>query len=392
MVEFELEKGQKIQQDFLPNDIPSFPDWNIATCFFPAGKVSGDFYDVFPIDQTPYTSMVVADVCDKGVGAAMFMVLLRSLIRSNSERFQQDEPSRMVLHVAQSVNHYIVHTHGQSNMFATLFLAILDPAARRLYYVNGGHDAPLLIDARGEVKQALESTGPAFGFTTDLAFEAGSIDFGPGDVLLAYTDGFTEARNASGDFYGDERFAGEAAGEWTSAFSAVKHLELAVFSHMADQPQADDLTLLALRLSRENEVPRHGLTLTAEMGHLPSFREFAGQVCKLLHLNEQVCDPVKMIVDELCSNIILHGYEDTEKGDIRLTMEENKEHLVITLLDHGQAFDPKLLRDPPLDEDIHERKIGGLGVFLVRELAYQMDYERKNDNNRLTVRIKLDNN
>jgi sigma-B regulation protein RsbU (phosphoserine phosphatase) len=392
VAERDLEIGREIQLGFFPQEMPEIPNWEIATFFKAARQVSGDFYDVFPIYHTPFTCMVVADVCDKGVGAAMFMVLLRSLIRSNSERFQQDEPSQMVLHMAQSVNQYIVHTHGQSNMFATLVLGILDPAARRLYYVNGGHDAPLLIDARGNTKQALESTGPAFGFTTDLNFEAGSIDFGPGDVLLAYTDGFTEARNASGEFYGDERFAGEAAGEWTSAFSAVRHLELSVFSHMADQPQADDLTLLALRLNRKNEAPRHGLTLKAEMEHLSSFRQFAGEVCQLLRLKDQVCDPVKIIVDELCSNIILHGYKDGKRGNIRLIIEKDKEHLVITVVDQGQAFDPAVLKDPPLGEDIHERRIGGLGVFLVRELVDQMDYERKNDSNRLSVKIKLDIN
>jgi sigma-B regulation protein RsbU (phosphoserine phosphatase) len=333
--------------------------------------------------------MVVADVCDKGVGAAMFMVLLRSLIRSNSERFQQDDPAQVVMHMSQSVNQYIVHTHGQSNMFATLVLAILDPASRRLHYVNGGHDAPLLIDARGKIRQALESTGPAVGFSTDLAFEAGCIDFGPGDMLLLYTDGFTEARNAAGEFYGDERFAHEASGEWSSAFSAVKHLELAVFSHMADQPQADDLTLLALRLNRDNEAPCHGLTLQAEMDHLPTFRSFAGEVCQLLQLKEQVCDSVKMVVDELCSNIMLHGYQDRERGNIQLTMEEDKEHLVITVTDQGRPFDPKVLGDPSLSENIHERKIGGLGVFLVRELAGQWDYERTNGSNRVTVKINM---
>ncbi len=384
VAERDLEIGREIQLGFFPQEMPEIPGWEIATFFQAARQVSGDFYDVFPIEHTTYTCMVVADVCDKGVGAAMFMVLLRSLIRSNSERFQKEEPAQMAIHMARSVNHYIVHTHGQSNMFATLVLAILDPASRRLHYVNGGHDAPLLIDARGNVKQALESTGPAFGFTTDLAFESGSIDFGAGDVLLAYTDGFTEARNASGEFYGDERFAGEAAGEWTSAFSAVKHLELAVFSHMAEQPQADDLTLLALRLNRENEAPCHGLTLKAEMDHLPGFRQFAGEVCQLLQLTGQVCDPVKMIVDELCSNIILHGYEGRERGTIQVTMKKDKEHLVITVVDQGQAFDPAVLEDPPLGEDIHERKIGGLGVYLVRELAYHMNYERKNGNNRLT--------
>ncbi len=92
LVEFELEKGQQIQQDFLPTNIPSFPDWNIATCFFPAGKVSGDFYDVFKLPDGN-VGLVIADVCDKGVGSALYMALFRSLIRVFAEQAASCDPS-----------------------------------------------------------------------------------------------------------------------------------------------------------------------------------------------------------------------------------------------------------------------------------------------------------
>jgi len=391
VAERDLEIGREIQQGFFPQELPQLPGWEISTFFKAARQVSGDFYDAFPIENTPFTCMVVADVCDKGVGAAMFMVLLRSLIRANSEGFHKDtEGKELIGHMARSVNNYIVHTHGQSNMFATAVLSILEPASGRLHYVNGGHDAPLLIDASGKIRQALESNGPAFGFTTELDFKPESIELRPGDTLLTYTDGFSEARNASGDFYGDEQLFSEAARKWTSAFSAVKYLELAAFSHMAGQAQADDLTMLALRRSLKNESPLHRLTLKAEMDMLPGFRNFAGEVCQMLQVHEDIRGSVKMIVDELCSNIIMHGYKDAERGYIQVSMEEATKELIIQIEDTGPPFDPTELKAPKLGEDIRDRKTGGLGVFLVKELVDQLDYERKDDRNLLSMKIKLE--
>ena len=166
MVEFELEKGQKIQREFLPSTIPSFPDWNIATCFFPAGKVSGDFYDVFKFSDGN-VGLVIADVCDKGVGSALYMALFRSLIRVFAEQAAFNDPtaiseidqssSRITaapssenkelirLRAVPFTNNYIAQTHGDEGMFATLFFGVLNPETGQLYYINAGHEPLYLI-------------------------------------------------------------------------------------------------------------------------------------------------------------------------------------------------------------------------------------------------------
>jgi sigma-B regulation protein RsbU (phosphoserine phosphatase) len=192
VAERDLEIGREIQSGFFPQFMPSIPGWEVSTYFKAARQVSGDFYDVFPIGKTRYFGIVVADVCDKGVGAALFMVLLRSLVRFYSEQYQKEVlVEEMLDNMALSVNNYIVNNHGQSNMFATLVLSILDPESGKLYYVNGGPDSPVLVDANGQIKDSLNPTGPAFGFSTELTFEYGAIDFMPGDLLLSFTDGFT---------------------------------------------------------------------------------------------------------------------------------------------------------------------------------------------------------
>jgi len=187
-VEFELEKGQKIQRDFLPSTIPHFSDWNIATCFFPAGKVSGDFYDVFKFPDGN-VGLVIADVCDKGVGSALYMALFRSLIRVFAEQAAYCDPTAISgidrscsqltaapssgnkelirLRAVPFTNNYIAQTHGDECMFATLFFGVLNPKTGQLYYINAGHEPLYLLDSNG-VKKALDPTGPAVGIVAQL--------------------------------------------------------------------------------------------------------------------------------------------------------------------------------------------------------------------------------
>ena len=389
VAERDLEIGREIQSGFFPQFLPSIPGWEVSTYFKAARQVSGDFYDVFPIGKTKYFGIVVADVCDKGVGAALFMVLLRSLVRFYSEQNQKEVlVEDMLDSMALSVNNYIVNNHGQSNMFATLVLSILDPESGKLYYVNGGHDAPVLVDANGQIKELLHPTGPAFGFSTEIPFEHGAIDFQPGDLLLSFTDGFTEARNVSGDFYTEERFLVEAAQEWPSAYSAVKHFEVDVFSHIGEHVQLDDLTLVALRRGLVNEAARHRFTRVAEMPNLPLFRNFVVEVCQLWEVNGQITESLKLAIDEVCSNLILHGYKGMEAGDIHLTVTNLKNEILIAVEDYGFPFDPSFHKDPELSDDIDERKIGGLGVFMVKEVVDELSYESKNGKNCLSLKMR----
>ena len=389
VAERDLEIGREIQSGFFPQFMPTIPGWELSTYFKAARQVSGDFYDVFPIGKTKYFGIVVADVCDKGVGAALFMVLLRSLIRFYSEQNQKEVlVEEMLDSMALRVNNYIVNNHGQSNMFATLVLSILDPESGKLYYVNGGHDSPVLVDANGQIKNLLIPTGPAFGFSTEIPFEHGAIDFKPGDLLLSFTDGFTEARNLAGDFYSEERFLLEAAKEWPSAYSAVRHFEVDVFSHIGGYVQLDDLTLVALRRGIDNEAIRHSFTRVAEMPNLPLFRNFVVEVCQFWKVNGQITESLKLAIDEVCSNLILHGYKGMEAGDIRLTVTDLRSEILITVEDYGHPFDPSFHREPELSDDIDERKIGGLGVFIVKEVVDELSYESKNGKNCLSLKMR----
>ena len=256
-LERDLEIGRQIQMGFLPERVPQPPGWEIAARFRAARQVSGDFYDVFPLGTQGRIGLVIADVCDKGVGAALFMALFRTLVRAIAGRQAAHldaadatgadaAAAACLLATVRATNDYIAETHSRANMFATMVLALLDPASGTLHYVNGGHEAPALVSPDGRVVR-LPPTGPAVGMLPDIAFGAARVRMEPGDVLVAFTDGATEARGADDELLGEDRVLALCAEPAASAEALLARLEAAVDVHAGGAPQSDDLTLLAVR-------------------------------------------------------------------------------------------------------------------------------------------------
>ena len=275
--ERDLEIARQIQTSFLPQSLPPLAGWEIATAFQPAREVAGDFYDVFPMVQNRRIGLVVADVCDKGVAAALFMSLCRTLIRAlaqqhyslnwtdvltgdkvesaasgveTSRRSRRAVPSigaNALKNAVLLTNNYIAQNHGETNMFATLFFGVLDPLSGTLNYINAGHNPPLIIGPAGGVKQPLVLTGPAIGMMPDLTFEVQRAQLTPGDALLMYTDGVTEARALDQTLFGEERLLALLAQPVSGATALLDQIVGSVHAHVGQAEQADDITLLALR-------------------------------------------------------------------------------------------------------------------------------------------------
>jgi sigma-B regulation protein RsbU (phosphoserine phosphatase) len=269
--ERELQIGRQIQLNFLPDPdrLPQPAGWELAARFEPARQVSGDFYDVFPLPGS-HLGLVLADVCNKGVGAALFMALFRSLLRAFSQQsagrglagLGDDDPSSLTspigrrlvtlladfnaLHTVVLTNNYVARNHSDSYMFVTLFFGVLDPATGLLTYVNGGHDAPAVIGPDG-VKARLNPTGPVVGMMPDTNFDLSEIRLEPGDTLFAYTDGIPEARAPGGEFFTEARLMSLLGQPISSAPALVNRIESDVRAHIATADQFDDITMLAVR-------------------------------------------------------------------------------------------------------------------------------------------------
>jgi sigma-B regulation protein RsbU (phosphoserine phosphatase) len=259
----ELDTGRRIQKDFLPEEVPKLDGWEFATCFNPARAVAGDFYDIFPLPGN-CVGLAIGDVCDKGVGSALFMAIFRSLLRVYSEqasllgltRVKIDAPNfdeqmenlacTSPLKAAALTNNYIVHNHSKANMFATLFFGVLHPIKGLLTYVNGGHTAPAIFSQIG-MKKRLTPTGPAVGIMPNINFDIRQVQLDPGDILIAYTDGVIDAKDSDSNRFNEDKLLSLLEQPFSSAADLLEHIENSVLAHIADAPQFDDITMLAVR-------------------------------------------------------------------------------------------------------------------------------------------------
>jgi len=242
-MERDLQVAHRIQQGFLPKELPHPAGWEVAASFSPAREVAGDFYDAFMLSQNRRMGFVIADVVDKGVPAALFMALVRSLTRAFAQQnyalnwtsvFEGDVPggagglsrargerqraggipstgTTALRNAVLLTNNYIVENHMDLNMFATLFFGLLDPSNGRLAYINAGHNPPFILGPDGALKAALKGTGPAVGMFPAEDFRIEQAQIEPGDILYAYTDGVTEARDAARGFFTEKRLRSPSA-------------------------------------------------------------------------------------------------------------------------------------------------------------------------------------
>ncbi|MBA2964363.1 MULTISPECIES: PP2C family protein-serine/threonine phosphatase [Ramlibacter] len=239
----ELAIGRRIQRGFLPQALPRPSGWELAACCVPARQVSGDFYDVFELPSGAL-ALVLADVCDKGVGAALYMALFRTLLRAMSTHGAPDEaPAATLARAVGFVNDYSVSVHGHENMFSTLFFALLRLDDGSLHYLNAGHESPLLVGSAGTSR--LEPTGPAVGLVEGQRWAIGTATLEPGARLLAYTDGVTEAMGLHGAF-GEPALLASVAEPFDAPGGLIRRLQERVAQHVGTLEPHDDITLLCV--------------------------------------------------------------------------------------------------------------------------------------------------
>ncbi len=261
----ELEKGRQIQADFLPIQLPAVPNWEISALFEPARSVSGDFYDAFHLVDN-YVGLVIGDVCDKGVGAAMFMGLFRSLLRvfsgaaipsdlyiehiklGDEETDIVDNTNPLIhkfLRAVYLTNHYITTEHSSMAMFATLFFGILDSKTGQLTYINAGHEQVYVVNAEG-INHRLKSSGLAVGMMPKSTFTSESIQLLKGDLLVGYTDGVTDARCPNGKFFGRKRLEKLLIDHYDDKTQIVERIRKELLEHIDSAVQFDDITMLTV--------------------------------------------------------------------------------------------------------------------------------------------------
>jgi phosphoserine phosphatase RsbU/P len=270
-IEHDVEIARNIQASFLVKDLPQPAGWDMVAHCLPARDVAGDFYDAFTILHGRRVALVIGDVVDKGIPAALFMALCRSLTRAFAQQnyslswadVLQDAPAggrrrgsdlrgaaapttgiTALKNAITLTNNYINDNHMELNYFATMFMAILDPASGQLAYINAGHTPCFIIGPDGALKGRLKSTGPAVGMLPGVEFKIASAVIEPGDTLFTYTDGVPEARNPAREFFTEKRVLELLAEPTPSARSLLERIEATLINFIDTADQFDDITML----------------------------------------------------------------------------------------------------------------------------------------------------
>ena len=265
-IENDMHVARTIQNNFIPSTVPPLRGWDLGGKFQPAREVSGDFYDLFKLADGRIVVMI-GDVCDKGIGAALFMSLARSLMRAFTTQESTQSPffetnsntldfrGGMILSAVVNTNAYIVRHHEDLNMFTTLFIGVIEPYSGRVTYINGGHSPPLVIAEDGTVSTRLKPTGPAVGMFDDSEFSLAEIKLKAGDTLFCFTDGVTDARRSDGEFFGEEALVDLLEHPSNSVDGLLDNVYQAVTNFRGDAVQYDDITMVAVRCLGQPPIP-----------------------------------------------------------------------------------------------------------------------------------------
>lgn len=402
-LESELQIAREIQLSTLPSAAARLPfgiSFDLAASMDPAREVGGDFYDFFPIGPDLWF-MAVGDVSGKGVPAALFMMTVKTLLKA--EALSGRRPDDILQHV-----HQIIYPDNAAAMFVTILCMTINLRTGHLIFGNAGHNPPVISSHAGTECRFLDvAPSPVLGLMPDAAFTFLELDLAAGDAVFLYTDGVTEATNLAGDFFGDEQLGGKLA-PLASASSerVIAGVRKAVAEFVGPAPQSDDLTMLAFRYQGPGtasalpaippaapaavDEPARLVScrMPATLDYLPAFQACITTRTRLLGFPPERVGDIELALEEVLVNIINYAYPEAV-GDIEIQCHGVGASFLIEVIDSGVPFDVTQLAAPQLGEDLAEREIGGLGVYLVKQLMDKVEYCRENGRNHLLLTMKL---
>jgi sigma-B regulation protein RsbU (phosphoserine phosphatase) len=379
-MEDELNVGREIQMSMLPLIFPAFPrrgEFDVYALLEPAREVGGDFYDFFLIDDDNYC-MCVGDVSGKGVPAALFMAVTKTLIKSRASN--DFAPSSILTHVNNEISR-----NNDASMFVTIFLAFLDLNTGELRYSNAGHNPPYVRRADGELARLDQRHGPVIGALEGMVFAQDSVKLAAGDLLFAYTDGVTEAMDEEQNLYDEHRLVKVLSSlESSSAEESAKASLADVREFQGQAEQADDITIIATTYygSPEGAEARVlDLSLANRLEEIARANSAFSEFAEVEGVAASVRRSVNLVLDELLSNVISYAFADDARHEIEVGFELSSDRLSLTISDDGIPFNPFAGSPPDTGLSMEEREIGGLGIHLVRKMMDEVSYNRRTDRN-----------
>ena len=377
----ELEVAKEIQLATLPNEISTSKDIEIVAELRAAKEVGGDFYDYFKIDDD-HTAIVIGDISGKGIPAAMFMMKTITCFKNYVA------PGKSPAEILRLVN-AALYDNNQMQMFVTCFFAILNEKTGVLEFANAGHNPPL-IGSNGKFRYLKCNPGFILGGLEQAVVMDEKVQLEHGESITLYTDGVTEARNAKGEFYGEERLLSLYNKKDYTCLVEIHHSlkdDMAKFTNGYEQ--SDDITIITLKYQGD-ECTYVEKCFDAKLENIQSALDSVKEFCKQQSISEDFENNLLVVADELYSNIVKHGYQN-QGGPIftRLLLNKDKNEFVITIIDKAPEFNQLEVNNSPLEGDSNDNRIGGLGILIVKKIMSEYAYDRINNKNILVLRKKF---
>ena len=395
----ELNVATNIQESMLPNIFPPFPerlDFDIYATMHAAKEVGGDFYDFYMLDEN-HVVITIADVSGKGVPAALFMVISKTILKN----FALTMTGESDLAAVVSCTNDQLCQNNDAMMFVTAFVGMLDVVTGKFVYVNAGHNPPLVYRHK-EKKFAYMDVKRNFvmGGMDELDYVGQELTLEPGDKLFLYTDGVTEALSEDEELYGEERLLkclNEMQADDMPLKEIQQHVQQDLQKHVGEAEQSDDITMLALSYSGQPERGEimeadtaREIIVGAQVENLTQINEFVEEQLSSLEPSPKEQLQLELAVEEIFVNIASYAYEGKHgQAVIQAKVTNSPKSIELIFQDEGIPYNPLDRDDPDPEMLLEDRKIGGWGIFLVKKNVDEVTYAYENGKNVLTIRKNI---
>lgn len=375
----ELDVATRIQASMLPCIFPAFPErseFEVYATMNPAKEVGGDFYDFFMVDEDNL-AIVIADVSGKGVPAALFMVIGKTLIKDHTE------PDKNLGDVFSEVNSILCESNSEE-LFITAFEGVLNLKTGEFRYVNAGHEIPFICKKGGAFEPYKIRAGFVLAGMDGIRYKAGSLKLEPGDKLFQYTDGVTEATDKNNKLYGMDRLEKTLAALSNNTPTEILHgVKADIDEFVGDAPQFDDITMLCLEYRGKDN---HSVNADVTLDELPRLTEFVENTLNANGASQKTVIKMNIALDEIFSNIV--KFSGATYANISCGVENGMAYLRFE--DDGVEYNPLKKQDADITLGAEEREIGGLGIFMVKKSMDSMEYEYTDKKNILTLKKSVE--
>ena len=373
----ELETARDIQEGILSTDFPKHPSYAVCADMTPARQVGGDFYDYFAVDDT-HIAVTIGDVSGHGMAAALFMTLTKTLLKVYAQAGYATDK------VMSHVNRYLLRSNPEK-LFVTGWIGILDLTNGVFSYTNAGHNRPVLIRAGDKTDYLPCKPNFVLGRRRKVNYTEEHIKLCPGDKLILYTDGVTEAQSPDESLFGDEQLLAlirSASAQDQSEL--VQTIRSAVDSFESGREHYDDATILALFFKGYLKVePMKSKTFFLNKETFDSALSYIEDCCSESGCDEDTIGQIIIACSEILSNIDSYAYENG--GSVEILSKCRDNCMTLIFRDNGRYFDPLRKQDPDVTLPLSERRRGGLGIYIVKKLMSDVSYEYVDNRNVLTI-------